>query len=130
MSSYERDLAVHLRINGQTETEIRDIVGEVEESRAEGVDLVTEFGPPEKYASSFPARKPTGRQRIPLYIGMGLGLAWILVTMILLANGWAPRLGNIDLRELPTALTVLVPALILMIVGLLVNFALHIRPRR
>ena len=130
MSSYEKNLATHLRINGQTETEIRDIIGEVTESRAEGVDVVAEFGPPEKYASSFPARKPTARQRVPLYIAMGLGLTWILVTMVLLSNGWSPQLGNIDLEDLPTGLTVLVPALILMVVGLLVNFAIHVRPRR
>lgn len=130
MSSYEHDLAVHLRINGQTEAEIQDIVSEVAESRSEGVDLIAEFGPAEKYARSFPARKPTARQRIPLYIGMGLGLAWIVVTIILLANGWSPRLGNVDLNDLPSGLTVLVPALLLMIAGLLVNFTLHVRARR
>jgi hypothetical protein len=63
MAKYERELVLHLRLRGQTETEIASSITELRaHAKKTGRPVAEDFGTPSEFASQFPVRNaPTTR---------------------------------------------------------------------
>jgi len=62
-ATYERELVLHLRMRGQTESEIAQSLGELRAyAKKTGKPVEQEFGTPAEFASQFPIRNsPTSK---------------------------------------------------------------------
>jgi hypothetical protein len=57
MAKYERELVVHLRMRGQTESEIASSITELRtHAKKTGRPVADDFGTPAEFASQFPVR--------------------------------------------------------------------------
>lgn len=81
--TYQRDLAYALRLRNLDEGTIADIVREVDAHEQAHGDPREFFGPPETYAEQFPARPRSRRNLVPTYVGVALGVAWLLGVLVL-----------------------------------------------
>ncbi len=117
--SYEQELAVHLRIRAVPERVIEETLADVREVTDAGDDPRQHFGAPEDYAQTFPQGRTTLRQRGPLYLGTAAAAAWILGSLMARKAGWNPP-GRLDQWTL-------LPALGLLMIGMLVSFASNFR---
>lgn len=122
--SYQKELAYALRLRNLDEGAIADIVREVDAHERDHGDPREFFGPPESYAEQFPAQPRSRRNLMPTYVGVALGLAWLIAVLALTAA---------DLLEPPFRRDAfaLWPAVGLIAVGMVVNVvALRNRPVR
>jgi hypothetical protein len=117
--SYAQDLALHLRLRDVPEPEVADIVAEVDEYVATGGDPVAYFGTAEQYAARFPAGAPGRRRGLPAGLAAGAALLWVAVALALYATGTWERTEGMDR-------VVLLPALGILLLGLLIAFLLHL----
>lgn len=122
--SYRTELTYALRLRNLDEVTIADIVQEVDAHEREHGDPRDFFGPPEAYAEQFPARPRSRRNLAPMYVGVALGVAWLVGVLALTASG----LLEPPFRRDAFALW---PALLLMAIGMVVNVVvLRTRPLR
>jgi hypothetical protein len=114
--SYERNLTFNLRIRGLSESEIMDIVADVQAHQvATGTPAAAEFGPADEYAKQFPRKKRRTPGRAITAAGLALAIAYLLLAILLLL------LFRVDVRDYVGPITML-PAVILILVSLLAGF--------
>ncbi|WP_193597406.1 hypothetical protein [Microbacterium sp. YJN-G] len=76
--SYEQDLTFELRLRGRDETEIAEILREVQAHGTDDADLEREFGAPAEYAASFGrSRRRTLGGRITA-TAVIVAIAWVV----------------------------------------------------
>lgn len=123
--SYERNLTFNLRLRGLSESEITEVLGEVQAHQsAAGGPAEAEFGPAEQYAKQFPQKKRRTPGRTITTVGVALAIAYLLLAVLLML------LFEIDIRDFVGPLTLL-PAVILILAGILAGFLTdYFRPAR
>ncbi len=123
--NYREELHFYLALQGVDEAQIVDVVAEVAEQEASGVDPRDFFGPPEEYARQYGGGKPSRARSALFGVGVfGPAAVWFVLVVV------AQRSWDFD-PPLPGQLFLLLGTLASALTGLLVMFVVDVvRARR
>lgn len=114
--SYTRKLTFNLRLRGLSESEITDVLDDVQaHQEATETPAAEEFGPADEYAKQFPKAKRRTPGRTITSIGTALAIAYLLLAVLL------KLLFKIDIRDFVGPIT-LQPAALLILASILTGF--------